>query len=143
MKHVLYAGLVMLCVARPASAQTSQGVTSIDFVKAKEGKQAEVLAFFQNNWKAYREVALRQGHITSYQLLTGTPDAKGDFDIMLITSYPDSAAYARREEHFGKIMKEVAAGRPKPSGPKPREMFEIRFDKIMQAVAAECSTPSK
>ena len=132
--------LAMLCLSGPLWAQPRTGITTIDFVKVKDNKQAEVLSFFQNYWRANREIALKAGYIESYQLLAMPPGEQGDFDILLITGYPDSTAYALREERFGKIIKELSAGRPNTTGgANPREMFEIKSSQKLRTVASPVS----
>lgn len=88
-------------------------VAVIDFVKIRDGKRAEALFFYENNWKVYRDIALQKGIIQSYELLTTTPDSAANFDLMLVTVYKDSTQWAMAEERFQGIIKEV-----RPAGPK-------------------------
>ena len=85
----------------------------MDFVKIKDGKKAEALYFYENNWKVYREVAVEKGFIQSFQILSVLPDSLNNLDLILITTYKDSLQYVKSEEHFQSIIKEL-----RPNGPK-------------------------
>ncbi|MDZ7650327.1 MAG: hypothetical protein U5K54_26080 [Cytophagales bacterium] len=41
-------------------AQKSQSVAIADFVKIKDGKINETIFFYENNWKVYRDIALKR-----------------------------------------------------------------------------------
>lgn len=104
--------IVLLFIAGFAFGQ-GKTVSSIDFVKVKDGKWAEAIFFYQNNWKVYREVALSRGYINSYAVMKSVPDSLRNFDLILVTEYADSTQLSLAEERFQKIIKEV-----NPSGPK-------------------------
>lgn len=93
-------------------AQQNQSVTVLDFVRIQAGHRAEALFYYENNWKLYRDTALARGYISAYQLLETTPDSAGNFDLVLVTMYPDSATHARSEENFRPIL-----GTLRPGGP--------------------------
>ena len=87
--------------------QSQRPVTIIDFVKIKASKTAEALFYYEQNWKAYREVALKKGSIRSYQLLTTKADSLADFDLMLLTEYTDSTQFGLSEERFQRIIQDM------------------------------------
>ena len=103
----------LICVTAAAFAQGSRAVSDIDFVKIKNGKKAEALYFYENNWKVYREIALQKGYIKSYKFFTAKPDSLATFDIVMVTEYADSVQFKRSEENFNKIIKET-----RPNGAK-------------------------
>lgn len=79
---------------------SAQRIKTVDFIKILNDNETEALFFYENNWKAFREYALKKGYISSFELLKTQPDSLGDFDLILLTEYPDSNAYNRIEEHF-------------------------------------------
>jgi hypothetical protein len=120
-----------------AAAQNNSAVTLMDFVKIKEGKTAEALFFYENNWKVYRDLALKKKVIQSYELVKARPDSLNNFDLILITVYKDSAQFAKSEENFRSILTAL-----RPNGPvllnavKPGDFRQNVFVKIVQPVYA-------
>lgn len=88
-------------------------MTTIDFVKIKNNRRQEALFFYENNWKLYRDIAIKKGFIQSYRLLSTTADSIADFNLILITEYADSLQYKLSEERFQQIIKTT-----RPEGPK-------------------------
>lgn len=111
MKHILVITLTFF--AATAVAQTKNTITVIDFVKIKNNKRAETFFFYENNWKAYRDIALKKNYIKSYRLLSSPADSVSNFDLLLITEYTDSVQYRLSEERFEQIIKAT-----RPNGPK-------------------------
>ena len=105
--------IFLLCFTAAAFAQGSRAVSVIDFVKIKNGKKAEALYFYENNWKVYREIALQKGYIKSYKFFTAKADSLANFDIVMVTEYADSVQFKKSEENFNKIIKET-----RPNGAK-------------------------
>ena len=62
--------------------------------------------FFENNWKLYRDSAMKSGAIKSYKLLRNNTDSS-KADIILMTEYFDKDSYLKREEIFRPIMKSI------------------------------------
>jgi hypothetical protein len=81
-------------------------IVSMDFIKVKNGYYEEVLFFFENNWKLYRDSAMKSGAIKSYKLLRNNTDSS-KADIILMTEYFDKDSYLKREEIFRPIMKSI------------------------------------
>lgn len=104
--------IIFLLITKLSSGQTNQAVSVIDFVKIKNNYRKEALFYYENNWKASRDIAVRKGYIQSYSLLSTTPDSSADFDLMLITVYKDSAQLSLVEERFQEIFKEMRSGGP-------------------------------
>ncbi len=125
-----------------STAQASKTVTLMDFVKIKEGKTAEAMFFYENNWKPYRDMAIRKGVIQSYEIVKARPDSLSNFDLILITVYKDSAQHAQSEENFRSILTEL-----RPNGPvllnelKPADFRQNVFFKVVQSLYA--SSPKK
>lgn len=90
-----------------------QTVMVMDFVKIKEGKSKEALFFYENNWKLYREEALKKKYITAYQIVKTPADSLANFDLILITEYASRADHQNSEKNFEPILKQL-----RPNGPK-------------------------
>lgn len=119
------------------SVHSQSSIWIADFSKVKNGHRAEMLYYLENNWKLYRDSALAAGHISAYRLLETTADSTGDFDFILLTEFPDSAAYAHREALFEPIMKRL-----RPTGPillngvKIPDIRELKIAKTARTVFA-------
>jgi len=114
-------------------AQQSHAVSIIDFVKIKEGKTAEALYFYENNWKLYRNIALGKGFIKGYKMLTTKADSIANFDLVLVTEYTDSSQYNQAEARFNDIIKQERPNGPKLlNGLKPNEFRQNMFTKRVE-----------
>lgn len=126
MKKLIFLSLLFGTIV--TNGQTSSQLSVIDFVKIKGENHREALFFYENNWKVYRDTALKKGYIKSYKLLTTLVDTTANFDLMLITEYLDSAQLKVAEERFQQIIKEI-----RPNGPlllnerKPNEFRKNVF----------------
>ena len=108
----LFLFIVFLMVSEEVFAQSDKPVAMYDFVKIKDGRIQETLYYYENNWKIYRDIALKKNFITAYKIVTCQPDSLAGFNLILITEYADSAAYTKSEERFSEIIKET-----RPNGP--------------------------
>lgn len=133
-KSILLIAL-FIAVSSLSQAQGSKPVILMDFVKIKDGKKAEAMFFYENNWKLYREIALKKKIIHSYEIVEAAADSLNNFDLILITSYKDSVQYLKSEENFRPIL---AAARP--NGPlllndiKPADFRQNVFYRITTPV---------
>jgi hypothetical protein len=127
-----------------AKAGYAQTVLVMDFVKVKNGRLAETLFYYENNWKQYRDIALQKGFIQSYRLEKTTADSTAAFDLILITEYPDSKAYRKSEENFRDILATT-----RPNGPlllnewKPADFRQNVFVKITETLYRSNSVKKK
>lgn len=116
-----------------AVAQSNTTVTLMDFVKIKPGKTAEAMFFYENNWKPYRDLAIKKGVIQSYQIVKAQPDSVNNFDLILITVYKDSTQHAESEANFRSILTAL-----RPNGPlllndvKPADFRQNVFAKVVR-----------
>jgi hypothetical protein len=127
-----------------ATAQKSKEIILMDFVKITEGKKAEAMFFYENNWKVYRDEAIKKKIIKSYELVEAKPDSLNNFDLVLITVYHDSLQHSKSEENFAPILKQL-----RPNGPvllnslKPNEFRKNVFFKIVTPVFYPSSEKEK
>ena len=81
----------------------TEKIATLDFVQILDGNKAEALFYYENNWKALREKALKQGKIDSYQILEVDETADAPFHLVLITTYANSKQYYSKEDSFREI----------------------------------------
>ena len=131
MKNILLITL-FLC-STPLFAQQ---VSTIDFMKVINGNRAELIYYYENNWKVLRDMALERNYIVSYELLETEAESTGDFDILLITRYENEEAYEKAEERFQGLIREIQTA----SGPKlmndltPSQFRDWKFSKTTKTV---------
>jgi hypothetical protein len=111
MRNLLLVALLLF--GNISFGQSETAITTIDFVKIRNNKRQEALYFYENNWKVYRDMALKMDYITSYKLLTTSADTTANFDLILITEYADSLEFKLSEERFQQIIKATRADGPK------------------------------
>lgn len=124
MKHLI---VVVVGILTVTSVQ-GQKISSLDIVRIDSRFEREALYYNEQNWKEFRVAALREGHISGFNLLRTAVDSTSNFNLILITEYPDSARFNSREDNFRPIMKRIS-----PSGPKllndasPRSFIQYLF----------------
>lgn len=89
------------------STQPAGTIALMDFVKIKNGKRDEAMFFYDNNWKLYREAALKKGIIHSFEMIEAKSETNQTFDLILITRYKNEDQYKNSEKNFESILKEI------------------------------------
>ena len=126
MRRILF--FALLFMVSISYGQTVTPVAVYDFIKIKNGKNKEAMYYYENNWKFYRDIAIKKNIITGYRMVSCQPDSLAGFNLILITEYADSAAYTKSEERFSEIIKGL-----RPNGPlllneiKPADFRENLF----------------
>ena len=136
---VRFTSIITLAVAaiiscRPAARTTSTAATAaandtrgpsvwaVDVVTVRPGERENYRRFLEANWAKARRTLRERGEIRSYHAAF-SPDAGGaNAQVLLLTEYPDSTAYARREEIFQPVL--AAQGRTLIDGKATRELTE-------------------
>lgn len=115
-------------IDKALKAPTADIRVVMDFVKIKNGRRDEAMFYYENNWKVYREAALRDGFIHSYEIVEASSEKNKAFDIVLITRFADEAQANAVEKNFEPIL-----SRLRPNGPilkneiKPADFRENVF----------------
>lgn len=105
----------------------------MDFVKIKNGRRDEAIFFYENNWKVYREAAVKKGVIKSFELVEGLPDAAAQFDLILVTRFVNEEQFKESEKNFEPIMKEARPGGPLLKNElKPEEFRQNVFVRVVR-----------
>lgn len=100
----LAAVLIVIALAGAgAGRQQDQSVWTADFMRTKPGQQARYLRYVDANWARARRTVQAQGGIKSFRVLVSS-DSLAAWDVLLLTEYPDSAAFARAEEVFRPVL---------------------------------------
>lgn len=99
----------------------------IDFVKIKGDHRDEAIFYYENNWKLYRDEALKRGVIHSYELVDARSETNTAFDLMLITRYISEEQFKESEKNFEPILKKL-----RPTGPVLKNT--LRPDEFRQNV---------
>jgi hypothetical protein len=121
MKNISLSILFLICIANAISAQKKQQIVTTDMLSVNQVFEKEAIFFYEKNWKAFRDQALKQKFISGYQLIMSAPDSTGSIQIVLLTMYPDSVSFANSEKNFRPIMKKIS-----PNGPHLLNEINIR-----------------
>ena len=91
--------------------------------------------YYENNWKLYRDAAVKSKIIKSFELVEAKPDSLNNFDLILITVYEDSVQYAKSEENFAPLLKQLRLNGPVLlNDTKPNDFRKNVFLKIVKPV---------
>ncbi len=88
----------------PAVSAADAPVWAIDLVRTLPGAQLDYVRSIEANWAGARAIARERGDVLSYRAFVAPPDTARGWDVLLMTEYADSAAYANREETFQAIF---------------------------------------
>jgi len=105
--------LLIALIAIPTFAMAQTPVSITEFVKIKDGKKAEAVYYYENNWKHLRDLALERGIISDFKFVINKTEDKAEFDFVLYTEYKDREQFNTSEDKFTKLIEEVL-----PDGPK-------------------------
>lgn len=120
----------------PASPAASASVWAIDLVRTLPSAQAHYLRSIETNWAGARRIALMQGAVISYRALVTPQDSLRAWDVMLMTEYADSSAWARREEIFQAIFSSPEFVAVAPARPSAEMREFVAGDAPMRAFVA-------
>jgi hypothetical protein len=108
---------------------------TIDFIKVKDGKRDEARYYYENNWRFYRDAAVKRGVIDSFEYIDVQSDTDASFDIILITRYRGEEQYRNREKAFEPIIKELTPNGPFLKGiSKPDEFRQVVYSYTGKAI---------
>lgn len=120
--------IAALTLGHSAQGQSSEKITTMDFVQILDGNKEETLYYYNNNWKVLREQAIEKGYIHSYQLLEVPLNEDFPVEIILITTYANQSQYDQREDNFG-VLIEARGGRNLLNEKQPSEFRKIIFSR--------------
>ena len=115
-------------------------VMLVDIMRINREHKAEATYYFENNWKLFRDEAIKRGVITGYQFYETDDD--GQLEFVLITEFKDEEQFGNVEANFEPILKQL-----RPNGPvmlndvKPAAFRETISTKKATVVARRSSLP--
>lgn len=115
-------------------------VMLVDIMRINGEHKAEATYYFENNWKLFRDEAIKRGVITGYQFYETDDD--GQLEFVLITEFKDEEQFGNVEANFEPILKQL-----RPNGPvmlndiKPASFRETVSTKKATVVARRSSLP--
>lgn len=143
-KLLFFILVALIVTATDTAAQTDSSVWSVDFVKTRDGKQADYLKFIEQNWTRARAFMKKRGIVSTYQVLSLPSNRQAEWDVLLMTRYASRAGYEQREEVFKEYQASVRAGQTiapdAEAGSKvnARDMSEIKFNRLFsQPISSE------
>jgi len=89
------------------SAAEQPYMALVDIVQCRGEYEAECAYYYERNWLVFRQEALERHYISGYRLLRSEADSTGDFTLLLVTEFPDSATFAAVEDNFQPMMREL------------------------------------
>lgn len=104
-KIIVACFLIISGLSLNAAART-EIVSVLEAVRIKNDKRAEALYFYEKNWKALREEALKKGYIHSFELIEVVAGERNGFDLILITRYENRTQFDKSEENFQALIKQ-------------------------------------
>lgn len=109
------------------AAPTGNGIfETIELIKIKDGKRDEARYYYENNWRFYRDAAVKRGVIDSFEYIEVASATDAAFDLILITRYRGEAQFKNSEKGFGPIIKELTPNGPFLKGTsKPDDFRQI------------------
>ena len=106
----------------PAKPDTTNSVWTVDLVRTLPGQQTKYLRNIEANWAGARRLARERNFVLSYRALMAPPDSSRGWDLLLMTEYADSTAWANREA----IFQEIFASPEYVRAPTERPSSEVR-----------------
>lgn len=105
-RSVISATRLVLAISLSGVWQTvlADAVTVVEGIKILDGKRAEAVFYYENNWAHFRREAVEQELVDSFELIVAGPDNDEPVDILLITRFRDPEQYAGIEDAYERIM---------------------------------------
>lgn len=119
------AGIAIIGGWRASSAPQPASFVAIDTWRATPGQRARYLAFLDSNWAPARAIVARTGDVVGFRavVLDSAEGVKAGWDVMLMTTYRDSATWMRREQIFAPVLARRGLIRIDGKGPRDLATF--------------------
>ena len=115
--------------AESQQAPANPSVWAVDFIQTLPGQQDNYVRSIETNWAHARSIARQRGAVLSYQALVSPQDSLRGWDVMLLTEYTDSTAFANREPTFQEIFASDDYVRVEP--PVPSSEMRVFFGETL------------
>ncbi len=109
LRSTLLAAVLVSSAAATAAAPapTSSSIWTVNTSEVQPGKLEQARRYFATGWLPLRRAALKRGYIRSYRILEAPKIDDKNPEFILITEYPNQAAYRDREAHFDTLFAEL------------------------------------
>ena len=133
LKTTLFA-LVLTAVGTPALAELrifedydiGEEVFSMSTIKVDANMGDVYLAGLKETWVKSNDIAKELGHIKDYAIYTSELPASGEFNLVLLVSYENSAALEPNKKRYDAFMKRWGEKREKEAKAISAEYPEVR-----------------
>jgi hypothetical protein len=105
MKNVAALSFALVCVTGAAQAAgadekpyTEGTVTSVSFIRVKDGKMMEYMNYLKGTWKAEHEAEKKAGLVTEYHIYSVEPRHPGEANMILTVTSPNWATLDKTAE---------------------------------------------
>lgn len=119
--------VILLTTISSWAQSPKTSIWAVDFIKTKDGEQANYLKFIEQNWAKARAFMKEKGIVASYQSLSVPATTETQWDALLITEYINQESYDKREAVFNEYRKNGSA--VLVEGKSGRDMSEIKFSR--------------
>ena len=101
----------------PPEAPPANTIWAVDLITTLPGQQENYIRSIETNWANARRIAQTRGSVHSYRALMAPQDSTRGWDVMLMTEYTDSTAWANREPIFQSIFESEEFVYVEPASP--------------------------
>jgi hypothetical protein len=84
----------------------SDTVSQVSTIRVKANMMDHYLEGIRDTWVASNEVAKRLGHIQDYEIYISDLPNSGDFNLLLVTIFANTADLAPNQERYKEFMRE-------------------------------------
>lgn len=123
----IFLTIVLLGVIGVSAQTSATSVWAVDFIKTKDGQQANYLKFLDQNWAKARAFMKEKGIVSTYQSLSVPASKETQWDILLITEYVSREGFEKREDVFAEYRKN--SSQVLIDGKSGRDLSEIKFSR--------------
>lgn len=93
----------------------SETVSQVSTIRVNANMMDQYLEGIRDTWVASNEVAKRLGHIKDYEIYISDLPNSGDFNLVLVTIFANTADLAPNQERYKEFMKEWGAAHEEQS----------------------------
>ena len=106
-----------------AMAQADSSIWTVNVTKVKPGMLPYARRYYEAAWLPARRAAKALGYIKSFRVLAVDKEDTDQPEFVLITEYPDQAAFDAREARFDEIFAKLGTNRPVIDGKGRDDIF--------------------
>ncbi len=108
MKHIAVLSLAFVAaqaVAADEKPYTEGPITSVSFIRVKDGKTLDYVNYLKGTWRAEHEAEKKAGLVTEYHVYTVEPRHPGEANMILTVTHPNYATLDKVAEFDAVVAK--------------------------------------